>query len=367
MAIIKSLGSIISSITGSIDKCTYVDGKQGQIIKKKLEREDAKSTDQQIQRDAFKFTCNVWGAISNAMRDSWANLPAGANYTAFNAMQKSCCANIGTDIETEISNYNGESTPSNISVHRYEFSDLVYIDYNNDDVLGSNTLQLFIWPVGGVLSDKEILRYEIDSSSDNPLCVAGLESAKDYLWQCAKHNNNYNLSDRCSESIGDILTGSEMSVPIGAIIPWTNHITGTPALPPQYWLCDGSEITDPDSPMCGQYTDDLNGTGRYLKGDDDSGLLESGEVKAHSHGKGTLNIISSGNHAHNAGPNAPLMYDGTGPYTLPSGAGWRDKSITVSYEKHVHGSSDFSGDTSSYGTGANDCDNMHVIWVIRIK
>lgn len=68
-------------------------------------------------------------------------------------------------------------------------------------------------------------------------------------------------------------------VPIGSIMAWTNHITGTPALPDGWKLCDGTAISDADSPMNGQTVPNLNSatstfgnaSGRYLRGSTTSG------------------------------------------------------------------------------------------------
>jgi hypothetical protein len=71
------------------------------------------------------------------------------------------------------------------------------------------------------------------------------------------------------------------AVPIGTILAFHPDIT-TPALPiPDcYMACDGSTVTDADSPLVGVALPDLNsglygtsGRGRYLRGGDTSGLL----------------------------------------------------------------------------------------------
>ncbi|MCX7650236.1 MAG: hypothetical protein N2050_06750 [Flavobacteriales bacterium] len=65
-------------------------------------------------------------------------------------------------------------------------------------------------------------------------------------------------------------------VPIGAIIAWVNHLTGTPSLPPGWVECNGGTVSDSESPINGQPIPNLNNTpsgtfgtpsgGYYLRG-----------------------------------------------------------------------------------------------------
>lgn len=63
-------------------------------------------------------------------------------------------------------------------------------------------------------------------------------------------------------------------VPVGSIVAWTNHITGTPqTLPAEFVQCLGQTITDPASPMRGQALPNLGGSGgtNFLSGTTTSG------------------------------------------------------------------------------------------------
>jgi microcystin-dependent protein len=103
-------------------------------------------------------------------------------------------------------------------------------------------------------------------------------------------------------------------IPIGAVIDWFGSITGCPALPKGWQLCDGSAITDARSPMNGQNTPTLNsGVNRMTRGNTTSGgtggadthTLAATEMPAHTH---TLNPTT----IHGLDVGAPGM-NGWGP------------------------------------------------------
>jgi len=69
-------------------------------------------------------------------------------------------------------------------------------------------------------------------------------------------------------------------VPIGTILPWTNHLAGTPkVLPQEYVQCAGQTITDTASPMKGQTVPNLGSGGggtNFLSGSTASGNTGGG-------------------------------------------------------------------------------------------
>lgn len=66
--------------------------------------------------------------------------------------------------------------------------------------------------------------------------------------------------------------------PIGTIVSWTSHLTGTPKLPQEYVQCVGQVITDTASPMHGQTVPNLSGSGgaNFLSGASVSGQTGGG-------------------------------------------------------------------------------------------
>ena len=65
-------------------------------------------------------------------------------------------------------------------------------------------------------------------------------------------------------------------VPIGCIIPWLKSFVGVPTLATQnvptiFLECDGSVISDSDSPLNGQTLPNLNGDHRFVRGNSTSG------------------------------------------------------------------------------------------------
>jgi hypothetical protein len=69
--------------------------------------------------------------------------------------------------------------------------------------------------------------------------------------------------------------------PIGAIIAWAKTMASVPQTLPVGWVeCDGSTISDAESPMNGEDVPDLNG-GEFLRGAATSG--GTGGTTSHTH------------------------------------------------------------------------------------
>jgi len=83
--------------------------------------------------------------------------------------------------------------------------------------------------------------------------------------------------------------------PIGSVIAWLKSFTSVPALADGWVECDGSTISDSDSPMNGQTLPDLNSPadtglkGMFLRGHTTSGLTETSQNLAHTHTVGIGN------------------------------------------------------------------------------
>ena len=75
-------------------------------------------------------------------------------------------------------------------------------------------------------------------------------------------------------------------VPVGAVVAWLKSFTGVPQTLPIGWVeCDGSVISDGDSPMDGQTVPDLNGDNRFLRGETTSGGTGGSETHTHTTSK----------------------------------------------------------------------------------
>ena len=70
-------------------------------------------------------------------------------------------------------------------------------------------------------------------------------------------------------------------VPVGGIIAWAKSITGIPSIPAGFIECDGSTISDNDSPIDGETVPDLNGNNNFLRGASASG--GTGGAATHTH------------------------------------------------------------------------------------
>ena len=75
-------------------------------------------------------------------------------------------------------------------------------------------------------------------------------------------------------------------VPVGTILLWAKSITGVPSIPTGWIECDGSAVSDADSPINGQNVPNL--TNKMIRGAATSG--GTGGSDTHSHG-----LTSKGN------------------------------------------------------------------------
>ena len=124
-------------------------------------------------------------------------------------------------------------------------------------------------------------------------------------------------------------------VPIGAIVAWVPDLPGTPPLLPNFVLCDGTVLSDGDSPLNGQTIPDLNGNHHFLRGADTSG--GTGGSTSHGHGySGTTSTVSYYGATDNAG-----------------GYGY-----TTNHDHTYSGTSNGADGSPPY---------MNVVWIMRIK
>ncbi len=97
-------------------------------------------------------------------------------------------------------------------------------------------------------------------------------------------SNGDQLSEGYFNGIKSLGTNNHPTmVPVGAVVAWLKSFTGVPQTLPIGWLeCDGSVISDGDSPMDGQTLPDLNGDNRFLRGETTSGGTGGSETHNHS-------------------------------------------------------------------------------------
>lgn len=134
-------------------------------------------------------------------------------------------------------------------------------------------------------------------------------------------------------------------VPIGGIIAWAKTIAGVPALPSNFMECDGSAVSDADSPINGQNVPDLNTTQRFLRGASSSGgtggsdthTLTTAELPSHAHPVYSQNLVS------------------------PGGSG---SAVGMTSSPGLSLSSGFTGSGSAHN---NMPTYYEVVWIIRFK
>ena len=109
---------------------------------------------------------------------------------------------------------------------------------------------------------------------------------------------------RSGVRIGRAASATELTIEIiqddrdvvGTIKAWHKSMTGMPSNSlTAFWVeCDGSTLSDTESPFNGQTVPDLNGDHRFLRGNDTSGDTGGTETHTHSNSTGSDDIAQAG-------------------------------------------------------------------------
>lgn len=100
-------------------------------------------------------------------------------------------------------------------------------------------------------------------------------------------------------------------VPVGTVFAWLKSYTNTPSLPDGWAECDGSAVSDTDSPYNGQNLPDLNsGTQRFLRGSTTSGTTGGSDAHTHTVTPATHAPLMGGGPARNTGENSQVTTGG---------------------------------------------------------
>ncbi len=158
-------------------------------------------------------------------------------------------------------------------------------------------------------------------------------------------------------------------VPVGTIAAWHRHVkgTGNPLPVPKGWVeCDGSSITDPDSPLVGYSVPNLNARynsdyskGMFLRGHTVSGETELDMFQGHTHDQDA--------HRHNltnivVGPNN-ISNIGVGGATEPNTISSADTdSRTINLKNPIA----YANGTPRFGNETRPV-NFSVVWIMKIK
>jgi hypothetical protein len=143
-------------------------------------------------------------------------------------------------------------------------------------------------------------------------------------------------------------------VPIGGIVGWTNHLSGTPVLPDGWLQCNGQTIADAASPLNGRVLPNLNGAttsqvgtsqrGRFLRGHTSSGLFQ--------------NDLSNNFTAVQQSDTNQGLTQGELSVPLHGWSGWMRQWYQT-----------LGGDSLRFRNARNETrpTNMTVIWIMRVK
>lgn len=96
------------------------------------------------------------------------------------------------------------------------------------------------------------------------------------------NTNGYNSVIKNGE-VADADLIKSIIPPIGTVMSWLKTFTNTPSLPDGWVECDGSVLSDTDSPYDGEVIPDLNNADRFLRGNSTSGGTGGATTSSHKH------------------------------------------------------------------------------------
>jgi hypothetical protein len=103
----------------------------------------------------------------------------------------------------------------------------------------------------------------------NPLIPANLS-----VIDAEELRNQFNALKALIDALAAQLAAVSGLVPIGGVIPWFKDTPGVPALPANFVECNGQVLSDPTSPLDGQFMPDINtGAQRFIRGGVNSGAI----------------------------------------------------------------------------------------------
>ncbi|MCP4133003.1 MAG: hypothetical protein GY754_18820 [bacterium] len=151
----------------------------------------------------------------------------------------------------------------------------------------------------------------------------------------------------------------ESTVPVGAIVAWHKNLNGgVPALASNFAECDGSVISDEDSPLDGRTLPNLNGEGRFLRGSSISGVEQEDNMQGFITFSG---VTSDANLAYNFTYGFDTSDVGNMGRVMVTTGG-----ISIRQSKTSGPKNDGTNGVPRIGPETRPT-NMSVVWVMRIK
>ena len=142
----------------------------------------------------------------------------------------------------------------------------------------------------------------------------------------------YNTTDSTFANVTAVDSDTQLTLDADIMVSGENYtIYKTPKLADGWIECDGSTVSDADSPYNGVAVPNLNSAveetyGRFLRGADTSGNTESSQLKAHTH---TITMKGSEGDANYVQSSDGVSGGGTGTTNSTGGTEGRPVSYTV--------------------------------------
>lgn len=152
----------------------------------------------------------------------------------------------------------------------------------NGETANVNFMKAIVPPIGSILPWCKTFDAADSGTTDGTTTDKLVQSGQNFLTTCAVNMIVYNTTDTTWAYITAVDSDTTLSLSTDIMISGENYtIYTTPTLPDGWVECDGSALSDSDSPYDGATLPDLNSTQSFLRGGATSGTTGGSDDHTH--------------------------------------------------------------------------------------
>lgn len=160
----------------------------------------------------------------------------------------------------------------------------------NGEVANVNFMKSMVTPIGSIIAWHKTFGTADSGTTDGTTASKLIQSGQNFLTTISIGMIVYNTTDDTFANVTAIDDDTTLSIDADIMVSGEAYtIYKTPQLPDGWVECDGSALSDSDSPYDGETLPDLNSSvggsllGRFIRGDISSGTLQGEDVQTHEH------------------------------------------------------------------------------------
>lgn len=153
----------------------------------------------------------------------------------------------------------------------------------NGVVANANHLKAIVPPIGAIISWVKTFDTADSGTTDSTTTNQLIESGQNFSTTISVNMIVYNTTDGTWAYVTTVDNDTTLTLSADIMVSGENYtIYSTPTLPDGWIECDGSVLSDSDSPYNGATIPDLNGDNKFLRSSDTSGTTGGSETHSHS-------------------------------------------------------------------------------------